>query len=169
MGHALAIVAMTAWGQSITEGSLQQHDDNDHRLAVVGFTEPNYWDDEMTFTGAVTDLSYPDALQIEIKHVDQPFDGLSGVYTGNYVNSGAVSRVTLDGIQPGSYKWRARATTAFSTSSWVEFGGNPEAEMDFRILSETEYFSDDGGGGCGMIGLEAVLLLGVALVLRGRR
>lgn len=153
------------------DGSLHPHDTRYGSPVGVGFTKDTYLDRKISFSAQVQDLNGDVALQIEIKPEGQPFDGVSSLITGTYTYTNGTSWITVDGLGPGWFRWRARASDENSTSAGVDFGANG-GDMDFRTISEDEYYDDadeGGGGGCGMVGLEALLALGLLGFLRRRR
>lgn len=73
-------------------------------------------------------------LQVEVKPVGVPFDGETGLFTGDETASGSVGRARAAGLSAGRYRWRARAVDETGRASlWRSFGENPETEGDFEI------------------------------------
>lgn len=73
-------------------------------------------------------------LQVEVKPVGVPFDGQTGLLTGDETASGSVARARAAGLSAGRYRWRARAVDETGRASlWRSFGENPETEGDFEI------------------------------------
>lgn len=121
-------------------------------------------------------LSDPDGdvvrLQIEVRPVGFAFT--NGVMaTSGPVGSGSTASILFPGLVNGtSYHWQVRTIdSSGATSAWVSFGGNPETVADFIVnLSAVLNFPGSsnrsgGGGGCGCLGFEALL---VVLVWRRR-
>ncbi|MFZ5468751.1 MAG: FG-GAP-like repeat-containing protein [Myxococcota bacterium] len=74
-------------------------------------------------------------LEVEVKNVGVPFDGRGTVQSLAFT-AGAVARVLIANLSPGAKHWRARVIYPVRTGfgRWVPFGGNSEAETDFRVL-----------------------------------
>jgi hypothetical protein len=107
-------------------------------------------------------------LEVEIRPIMQGFSG-SPTHIGTLVSSGATSIVTA-ALPFDTYHWRARTTTAANTSSsWVSFGTNADGQIDFRLFIAPAPADAEDKDKCGLLGLEAVLLVAAAAALRRRR
>ncbi|MBI2900454.1 MAG: hypothetical protein HYY17_09720, partial [Planctomycetes bacterium] len=106
--------------ESIASGMMTQHDTPGGSAQTPGYVDD---DGEVTFQAVVAD---PDgqfvAIQVEVKPLGTPFDGITGVFTGNFVVSGSSSQATVSGLTDGAYHWRARATDGSNFSAaWTDF------------------------------------------------
>lgn len=96
---------------------------------------------QVRFEATATDTDNPDDLQlcVEVELIGTAFDdtdticGTSVAYTGSAVTVTA----TVSGLSNGDqYHWQVRIKdSGGGVSSWVSFGGNPEANADFVIDS----------------------------------
>lgn len=118
--------------------SLDQQKPSDlSSISVGGYANAN----QVKFTAQATDTDNPDDLQlcVEVQQTGTAFTntptqcGTAVTYSGSAVS---VS-VTISGLSDTvSYHWQARIKDgAGATSSWVSFGGNPEANADFIMDS----------------------------------
>ena len=92
---------------------------------------------------------------------------------------GGVASVIFTGLPNVNYHWRARSLDAQGRGSpWVPFGGNADGQIDFRIDSNAvgaggsntvQGTSSDHKDKCGLAGLEALALIGLAAFARRRR
>ncbi len=74
------------------------------------------------------------SLQVEVKPVGTAFDGTTNLTTSGLFVSGSTIQVTVSGLADGAYHWQARGQDVQATfGSFVSFGGNPEADPDFRV------------------------------------
>ncbi len=76
-------------------------------------------------------------VQLEIKEIDVPFDGIVSQET-EFVSSGSIAEENIEGLADASYHWRARVVDELgSTSEWIEYGvvGN----TDFIIHQVPHY------------------------------
>jgi hypothetical protein len=102
-------------------------------------------------TGGATDetsvvlkasVSDPDAgntvkLQVEVRPVGTAFSNTATAESG-LLASGSTASVTISSLVNGTrYHWQARTVdNTGATSAWVSFGGNTEADTDFRVLAD---------------------------------
>lgn len=136
------VAALAQVPDDVQAGTLSQHDVPRGPAMVVGFSDD---DNVLTFSGTVTGASVrPLALQVEVKPVGVPFDGVTDVFTGDWVASGQVSTVTVGGFADGGWQWRARTVdTGAASPSWTYFGGNVSnppsalADADFVVRAVT--------------------------------
>lgn len=109
-------------------------------------------------------------LQAEVQPIGTSFTGVPNGESG-LVASGSDASVTIDGLSKGSKHWRARIVDSLGQrSQWVSFGGNADGTTDFAVqeftVTAAAATEDDT---CGLMGIEAVLLLGLAFFRRRRR
>ncbi len=163
----------------------------DSPIAVGGFTTgTSVWLFARVFTETVTPPSTTLRLEIEIQPAGTAFTGTPNVPQTLFVapdnpaapNLGNLASFKFDGLPNANYRWRARTIDQIGRRSpWVspgEFNG-----VSFRVNAGG---STGGGGGppnvtpvasasspskgsCGLTGLEAVALLGLASLLRRNR
>ena len=134
-------------------------------------------DANLVFRGrASRDLvSFPLRLQFEIRRIGEAFTGVPSGETELQPSGDHVSLALASFLSAG-YHWRARAveSTGF-VSAWEPFGGNTENYADLWVKvpgnagSEEESGGGSRGGGCGLIGPEGPLLLGLWVWLRRRK
>jgi hypothetical protein len=108
---------------------------------------------------------------VELLPIAQGFTGFP-THTGNLVNSGQVSTITVQPLVFNSYHWRARTTTATNTSSgWVSFGTNADGQTDFQLFVAPDATAPGGESKdkCGLTGLEILALAGLLALRRRRR
>lgn len=93
-------------------------------------------------TGASTLIPKRLRIQVELKKINQTFDGTTGIYNSSTINftngTPVVLAVTIANLETGaSYKWRVRTTNIDSglTSGWQDYGGNAPNDADFTITS----------------------------------
>jgi hypothetical protein len=119
-------------------GALVQSDEPAGTSAPAGFVDT---DPDMSFRTSITGSAATSQLQVEVKPLATPFNAATGMYLGNAVPSGSSSEVTVTGLLPGDYHWRARAVPSTGQPGpWVEF--DPAAGADFTIVA-----LPSGGGG----------------------
>ncbi len=140
----------------------------------VAATGASVTDGTIVFKGTLIDINGNCLrLQIELRPLSMAF---SGTPNGEsyFIANGQQASVTFSGLN-GSYHWQYRAMDSNqSPSAWASFGGNSEAVADFTVVSPAvdsgAEAQSGGGGGCGAIGLEFLLLLGlIRLARRVRR
>ncbi|HEX7899133.1 MAG TPA: MYXO-CTERM sorting domain-containing protein [Planctomycetota bacterium] len=117
-------------------------------------------------------------LQLEIRPNTSPFTG-QPTHESLEVAPGATAIVNFTGLPNVNYHWRARSLDAQGRGSpWVSFGVNADGEIDFRVDSNATGSggsnnvigtSSDHKDKCGLAGLEALALLGLAALARRRR
>lgn len=117
-------------------------------------------------------------LQLEIRPSTSPFTG-QPTHESLEVAPSATAIVNFTGLPNVNYHWRARSIDAQGRSStWVSFGGNADGLADFRIDSTAAGAGavntvidtpTDEKDKCGLLGLEALGLLGLLAALRRRR
>jgi hypothetical protein len=122
----------------------------------------------MWIQGTVSSSVYPNSLRIEveIRQVGTDFTGLA-THVSGYAAPGIVRTVAVNDLPFGDMHWRIRAaSTAGVVSPWISFGENPESQADFIVPGATSSSPGSSGGsgggggmGCGLTGLEAVLLI----------
>ncbi|MGB9618922.1 MAG: carboxypeptidase regulatory-like domain-containing protein, partial [Armatimonadota bacterium] len=97
--------------------------------------------DTVFFKANVTD---PDGnqvkLQVELRRLDELGGGFDeaqgGLKESALVASGEQASVSVFGLIPGHYHWRARSVDEHGlVSAWVEFGGNATSAVDFSITT----------------------------------
>ena len=92
----------------------------------------------VVFKGKVYDPSRGQVkLQIELRRLDE----FGGSFTGeptqesDWVRSGKEAIITVYGLIPGQYHWRARVVDETDNRApWVSFGNNPDSTADFQVL-----------------------------------
>ena len=74
------------------------------------------------------------ALEAELKPAGTAFDGTATVI-GDPVSSGSSAELSVEGLDPGSYHWRARALPdEGAAGAWIHYGANPEPSgVDFAV------------------------------------
>lgn len=73
-------------------------------------------------------------LQIELRPIDESFDGQTKLFESTLVASGNEARITVTSLAIDSYHWRFRAIDEHGHASpWRSFGGNFDGERDFRV------------------------------------
>ena len=74
--------------------------------------------------------------QVEVRLTSESFTG-ANTHAGadvNFAGTTVEGVVTVEGLAPGVYHWRARIWDSYDlTSDWVSFGGNAETLMDFGV------------------------------------
>jgi len=102
--------------------------------------------DESTFVASflVSDGNNPETLtpEVEIQPLGTAFNNVP-THTGDnvtYEGTPISADVTIDGLADAtSYHWQARACDSTSIcSDWVSFGSNTEAEVDIRLILNTD-------------------------------
>src|SRR5207248_425842 len=90
----------------------------------------------VVFTATVADPDPGDRLhlEVEVEPVGTPFSGTPNG-SGPAVANGAVATATTAGlIDNAAYHWQARTVDQTGrTGPWVSFGGNDDADVDFRV------------------------------------
>ncbi len=118
----------------------------------------------------------PLRLQVEIRPSTTAFTG-QVTHESLEVASGGTATILFLGLPNVNYHWRARSIDALGRGSpWIPFGGNTDGLADFRINSNavgaggvnTVVETEEDKDKCGLLGLEALGLLGL-LALRRRR
>lgn len=93
--------------------------------------------DNVTFKGIVTSPFGQAKMQLEIKSLDVPFDGIVSQET-EFVSDGESIEKRVSNLIDGDYHWRARVVDEFGNESeWTEFGV-PE-NIDFVIHQVPHY------------------------------
>lgn len=73
-------------------------------------------------------------LRVEVKPVGVAFDGATNLTDSTLLPSGSTIQVLVSGLADGAYHWQAVGLDVQGTSgTGTTFGGNPEADPDFRI------------------------------------
>ena len=134
------------------------------------------FDESLIFRGRATraGADYPCRLQFEVRRAG---DAFTGVPTGetDFADAGEDLSLLLANFTLGGWRWRARGveSTGFA-SAWESFGGNAENFADLWVGpphgTPAEELPDkrSHGNGCGLLGIEGPLLLGLALIARKR-
>ncbi|GMU60562.1 MAG: hypothetical protein AMXMBFR34_23250 [Myxococcaceae bacterium] len=105
-------------------------------------------DDEVSFQVMLRDEVAglaPLRLEVEVKRVDTPFDGL-----GTLSEESSTSQVVTVGFTPpvpGRYHWRARVVSGDRAGHWRVFGGSDETRTDFSWGLPEGTPPGDGGTG----------------------
>ncbi len=88
--------------------------------------------DSIVFQGTVQSSSSLAKLQVEVKPIDEDFDGglATSMIESPLQESGSKAVITKSALPLGHYKWRARAIDSEGNHSlWREFGNNKEADF----------------------------------------
>lgn len=118
-------------------------------------------------------------MQLEVRPVTSALTGLP-THESAQVTSGSTASITFTGLPNVNYHWRARTLNAAGQGSpWISFGNNADGGVDFRI--NTTVVPGTGGPNvvnpsisssskdkCGLLGVEVLALLGLALIRRRR-
>jgi len=115
-------------------------------------------------------------LQVELRRDGDEFTGVASAQSLQ-VTSGNVATISVSGLAPGEWRWRARVADASGAeSAWRSFGGNPESAPDFKVLMAPVVAAPlpaSSGGGkksqCGLLGIEGPLIVAALAWLRRRR
>lgn len=131
---------------SVSAGGEGQFRSDNTAIAVGGNTaEPS-----VVCRATVTDPEGSTVrLQVEVKPIGTAFDG-TGIVQSGLVASGSLISVTVPGLAPASYHWRARGEDSSGLAGpWSVFGGNsegPPADVDFTVTVNSAPLTPTGLG-----------------------
>lgn len=114
----------------------------------------------------------PMRLQVEVRRVTTSFTG-TPTAEGALEAPGVETFVLMGPLTSDAYHWQARAVDGAGTASaWLSYGGNAETEADFAVAltgTSTSVVVNEEGSRCGLLGMEAGLLLLLFRVPRRRQ
>src|SRR3989344_5397481 len=141
------------WPIPIILQNLNQYkSDNDTEIGLGGTTTES-WEEDPTKGIISFAATLPDTkkdwvgLQIELRPVGEGFDESTAVFLKNDLpaTSGGKVFATANNLEPGQYKWRARAVDALgNTSVWQHFGDDSDtADLTVKLVPlYTQIISD---------------------------